>query len=143
MPSGPDTCRRSRWPARVQDQPLYLSQLWQTPDEQEFRRVPLPWERMAFGGMAFASDGALLLSEVEVPVGWYCDSLICNRPGRIWRLPSDGTAPRLLSGAPDLFGPFWSVGIEASGGWIVARTGLRTIALSKDGYAWNEVSPGQ
>ena len=72
-----------------QDQPLYLSQLWQTPDEQEFRRVPLPREPMAFGGMAFASDGALLLSEVEVPAGWYCDSLICNRPGQIWRMPSE------------------------------------------------------
>jgi hypothetical protein len=35
------------------------------------------------------------------------------------------------------------VGIKASGGWIVARTGPRTMALSKDGYAWNEVSPGQ
>ena len=127
----------------VQDRPLHLSQLWRTRDEQVFRTVPLPWKRMAFGGMAFASDGALLLSEVEVPPGWYCDSLVCNQPGRIWRLPSDGTEPRLLSGAPHLFGPFWAVGIEASGGWIVARTGLRTIALSKGGYDWREVSPGQ
>jgi hypothetical protein len=127
----------------VQDGPSYLSQLWRTTDEQEFRRVPLPWERMPFGGIAFASDGALLLSEVEVPPGWYCQSVTCNQPGRVWRLPPGGTEPSLLSDAPDLFGPFWSVGIQASGGWIVARTDLRTIALSKDGYTWKEVSPGQ
>jgi hypothetical protein len=34
------------------------------------------------------------------------------------------------------------VGIHFSGGSIVARTGLRTIALSADGYTWTEVRPG-
>jgi hypothetical protein len=127
----------------VQDGPSYLSQLWQTNDEREFRRIPLPWERMAFGGSAFASDGALLVSEVQIPAGWYCDQLVCNRQDRIWRLPPDGAEPRLLTGAPGLFGTFWAVGIRVSGGWIVARTGLRTIALSEDGYAWTEVTPGR
>ena len=49
------------------DAPLSLRELWRTDDEKEFRRFHLPWERMFFGGMAFAADGALLLAEVEVP----------------------------------------------------------------------------
>jgi hypothetical protein len=124
------------------DLALYLWELWRTHDEKEFRRVPLPWERIAFGGMAYASDGALLLAEVKGPAT-YCKSLTCNRAGRIWRLPPRGTEMRLLSDAPRLFGPFWAVGIEPSGGLIVARTGLRTIALSNDGYTWTKVSPGR
>lgn len=124
-----------------EDLPLYLWELWRTNDEQEFRRLPLPWERMRFGGMAFASDGALLLAEVQGS-DRYCDTLVCNRPGRIWRLAPDGTEPKLLPGAPRLFGPFWAVGIRSSGGSIVARTGLRTIALSDDGYTWTKVTPG-
>jgi hypothetical protein len=96
---------------------------------------------MLFGGMAFASDGALLLAEVLGPAT-YCDALVCNRAGRIWRLAPGGTRMRLLPGAPRLFGPFWAVGIDFSGGSIIARTGLRTIALSHDGYTWNEVTPG-
>lgn len=123
------------------DMPLHLRELWLTDDEKEFRRVPLPWEGMAFGGMAFASDGALLLAEVQGP-DTYCDSLVCNRPGRIWRLAPGGTELRLLSDAPRLFGSFRDVGIQFSGGAIVARTGLRTIALSEDGYTWTEVTPG-
>ena len=67
------------------DAPLSLRELWLTDDEKEFRRVPLPWERMFFGGIAFAADGALLLAEVKVPAS-YCQSLTCNPlPGRIWR----------------------------------------------------------
>lgn len=124
-----------------EDIPLHLWELWRTNDEKEFRRVPLPWERMLFGGMAFASDGALLLAEVMGP-DTYCDALSCNRAGRIWRLAPGGTELRLLSDAPRLFGPFWAVGIRYSGGLIVARTGLRTIALSEDGYAWTKVTPG-
>jgi hypothetical protein len=125
-----------------EDLPLYLWELWLTDDERHFRRVRLPWERMRFGGMAYASDGALLLAAVGGS-DRYCDALVCNRPGRIWRLDPDGTGLRLLPGAPRLFGPFWSVGIHFSGGSIVARTGLRTIALSADGYTWTEVRPGQ
>ena len=97
-----------------QDMPLYLWELWRTDDEKEFRRVPLPWERMSFGGMAFASDGALLLAEVRVPAT-YCDALTATEPGRIWRLPPGGTELRLLSDAPRLFGPFWAVGINSPG----------------------------
>jgi hypothetical protein len=124
-----------------QDMPLYLRELWWTDDEKEFRRVPLPWEPMAFGGMAFASDGALLLAKLKGP-HTYCDALTCNRAGRIWRLAPGGTELRLLPDAPRLFGPFWAVGIHFSGGLIVARTGLRTIALSEDGYTWTKVTPG-
>jgi hypothetical protein len=124
------------------DLPLYLWELWRTDDEQQFHRVRLPWERMRFGGMAFASDGALLLAEVGGS-DRYCDALVCNRPGRIWRLAQDETKPRLLPEAPRLFGPFWAVGIHFSGGSIVARTGLRTIGHSVDGYTWTEVTPGQ
>ena len=125
-----------------EDLPLYLRELWMTDDEQEFRRVALPWEQFRFGGMGFASDGALLIAEVEGS-DMYCDALVCNRPGRIWRLAPGSTEPRLLAGAPRLFGPFWAVGIYSSGGSIVARTGLRTIALSGDGYTWTKVAPGQ
>jgi hypothetical protein len=124
-----------------QDMPRYLRELWRTDDEREFRRVPLPWEQMAFGGMAFASDGALLVAEVQGP-HTYCAALVCNRPGRIWRLAPGGTELRPLPDAPRLFGPFWTVGIRFSAGTIIARTGLRTIALSDDGYTWTEVTPG-
>jgi hypothetical protein len=143
------------------DLPPHLRELWRTNDEKEFRRVPLPCERarcielpryrgttqadgMAFGGIAFAADGALLVAEVTGSAT-YCQSPTCNRnrPGRIWRLPSGGTEMRLLSDAPRLFGPFWAVGFEPSGGMIVARTGLRTIAVSNDGYTWTKVSPGR
>lgn len=124
-----------------EDMPLYMSELWLTDDEKEFRRVPLPWARMAFGGMAFASDGALLLAEVQGP-HTYCDALVCNRAGRIWRLAPGGTELEPLCDAPTLFGPFWAVGIRFTDGPIIARTGLRTIALSDDGYTWTEVTPG-
>jgi hypothetical protein len=124
-----------------EDLPLYLWELWWTDDEEEFRRVRLPWDRLRFGGMAFTPDGALLLAEVG-GTDHYCDQLTCNRPGRIWRLASHSAAPRLVAGAPKLFGPFWAVGIGSSGGWIVARTGMRTIALSRDGRRWTEVTPG-
>ena len=124
-----------------EDMPLYLWELWRTNGEKKFHRVPLPWEGMLFGGMAFASDGALLLAEVLGP-DTYCDALVCNRAGRIWRLAPGGTELKLLSDAPRLFGPFWAVGIHFSGGLIVARTALRTIALSEDGYTWSKVTPG-
>lgn len=129
----------------VPDMPMIFRELWRTNDEKEFRLVPLPAEPMAyFGGLAFAADGALLLAEVQGP-DTYCaiDALVCNRPGRIWRLPRGGTQMRLLPDAPSLFGPFWAVGIESSGGVILARTGERTIAVSKDGYTWTKVSPGR
>jgi hypothetical protein len=121
--------------------PYYMRELWRTDDEREFRRVPLPWKQMAFGGMAFASDGALLLAEVQGP-HTICDALVCNRSGRIWRLAPGGTELRLLPDAPRLFGPFWTVGIRFCAGSIIARTGLGTIALSDDGYTWTEVTPG-
>ncbi len=127
------------------DMPPIFRELWRTNDEKEFHLVPLPLEPMAFiGGIAFAADGALLLAEVQGP-DTYCaiDAVDCNRPGRIWRLPRGGTQMRLLADAPSLFGPFWAVGIKPSGGVIVARTGARTIAVSKDGYTWTEVSPGR
>lgn len=125
-----------------EDLPLYMWELWWTDDEEDFRRVRLPWDRLRFGGMAFASDGALLLAEVEGS-DHYCDQLTCNRPGRVWRLASGDSTPELLPKAPKLFGPFWAVGIRFSGGLIVARTGMRTIAISKDGRTWSQVTPGR
>ena len=123
------------------DTPLSLRELWWTDDEDEFRRVRLPWNDLRFGGMAFAPDGALLISEVTGSEH-YGIQFSRNRPGRIWRLASNRATPKLLRGAPGLFGPFWAVGLHSSGGWIVARTGMRTIALSRDGHRWKEVTPG-
>ena len=126
----------------VPDLPLYLWELWRTDDEKEFRRVPLPRNRMPFAGMAFASDGALLLAEVEDAM-CSISSPVCNRTGRIWRLPHEGNSLKLMSHAPTLFGPHGWVGLDQSGGGlIIARTGLRTIALSDDGYTWAKVTPG-
>lgn len=128
-----------------EDMPLSLRELWLTDDEQQFRRLVLPWDRLRFGGMAFAPDGSLLLAEVQGS-DRYCGApaaFTCDRPGRIWRLEPGSAEPRLLAEAPRLFGPFWAVGIQPSGGSIVARTGMRTIALSVDGYRWTEVTPGQ
>ena len=68
------------------DLPLYLRELWWTDDEKKFRRVTMPWKRMPFGGMAFASDGALLLAEVTVPDS-YCKSLTCNWAGQYGGYP--------------------------------------------------------
>lgn len=129
----------------VPDMPPIFRELWRTNDEKKFRLVSFPSEPMTyFGGLAFAADGALLLAEVQGP-DTYCflGPVGCNRPGRIWRLPRGGTQMRLLADAPSLFGPFWAVGIKPSGGVIVARTGARTIAVSKGGYTWTEVSPGR
>ena len=50
------------------DLPLFVWELWRTDDGEAFRRVPLPRDRVPFAGMAYASDGALLLAEVEEPV---------------------------------------------------------------------------
>lgn len=126
-----------------QDLPLFLRQLWRTDDEKAFRRVSLPRKRMAFGGMAFASDGALLLAEVSGPAT-YCRSLNCNRAGRIWRLPSDKSDIKPLAHAPRLSGLIGTdTLVNPGGGVIVARTGQRTIALSHDGYTWTNVTPGR
>ena len=80
-----------------QDLPAYLRQLWITEDEKTFHLVPLPRDRMAFKGMVFASDGALLVAEAEDPRGYCGDSC---RPGRIWHLPPRGTELKPLAGAP-------------------------------------------
>jgi hypothetical protein len=128
----------------LEDMPLYLDALWQTEDEETFRRIALPRDRPLFGGIAYASDGALLLAEVQGADTW-CGAGVsgtCTRHGRMWRFAPGSTEPELLSGAPRLLGPFWAVGISTSGGVIVARTGMRTIAVSTDGYRWTEVTPG-
>ncbi|MDZ5663380.1 hypothetical protein SFC79_16520 [Nocardioides sp. S-58] len=125
----------------LEDAPSYVNALWQTEDEKRFRQVPLPWDRPFFGGVAYAADGALLFAQVTGP-DTYCQKSLCTRPGTIWRFPRGSTTPELLAGAPALFGAFWSVGIYTSGGVIVARTGMRTIAISHDGYQWTPVTPG-
>ena len=128
-----------------EDLPLYMRELWLTEDEKAFHRVPLPWERMAFGGMVFASDGALLMAEAKDPLS-FC-AAAC-KPGRIWRLPPGETEVNPLPDAPsasDEGGVDWSVrgGLYyAGGGILVAHTGRRTIALSADGYTWSRVRPG-
>jgi hypothetical protein len=125
-----------------QDLPLYLRQLWRTDDEKTFRRVPLPWKQLAFGGMAFASDGALLLAETKGP-RFLCTGGICH-PGRIWRLPPGESEIKPLTDAPRLSGALRMGSLEPSrGGMIIARTGPRTIAISEDGYTWTKVSPGR
>ena len=124
------------------DLPLYLWELWRTDDEKAFHRVPLPWNRMPFAGLAFAPDGALLLAKVGDTM-CSISSPICDRTGRIWRLSPEGSSMKLLSHAPTLFGPHGSVGLDQGGGVIVARTGLRTVAVSTDGNTWSEVTPGR
>lgn len=125
------------------DLPLYLRQLWRTDDEEEFRNVPLPKNRMALAGIAFAADGSLLLAKMTSPAT-FCQSLTCNLAGRIWRLPPGETEMQPLPQAPRLFGRFSGDTLEPSGGGtIVARTGRRTIALSQDGYTWTKVTPGR
>jgi len=125
-----------------QDLPLYLRQLWRTDDEKTFRRVPLPWKRLAFGGMAFASDGALLLAETKGP-RFLCARGICH-PGRIWRLPPGSAEMKPLTDAPRVSGALRIDSLEPSrSGMIITRTGPRTIAMSEDGYAWTKVTPGR
>lgn len=127
------------------DLPSLLHGLWQTEDELTFRRVRLPKDFEFFGGIAYASDGALLLAEVQGPTA-YCgsgDPLACDRPGRIWRLGPHGAEFELLPEAPQLFGHFGMVGISVSGGMIVARTGHDTVAVSRNGYDWTGVRPGR
>jgi hypothetical protein len=123
------------------DMPLHLRELWRTHDEKKFRRVPVPGDQMPFAGMAFASDGALLLAEVD-DAECLISSPVCNRTGKIWRLAPEGSGIKLLSGAPTLFGPHLSVALKAGGGVIVAQTGYRKLAVSTDGYTWSEVTPG-
>jgi hypothetical protein len=126
------------------DLPLLVWELWQTDDGKAFRRVPLPRDRMPFAGMAYASDGALLLAEVEEPVTTCGFVGPCNRAGRIWRLPPGRSRTWLLPDAPRLFGSHGSMELsQSAGGVIVARTGHQTIAVSADGYEWTEAEPGR
>lgn len=125
----------------LQDLPSYVNALWQTDDEQRFRQVPLIWNRPYFGGIAYADDGALLFGRLfvsDVP----CSNPICGPPGEIWRYAPGSRVPELLAGGPGLLGPYWSGGIDTSGGVIIARTGMRTISVSSDGYHWRPVTPG-
>ncbi|WP_416955208.1 hypothetical protein ACNKF0_01660 [Nocardioides sp. T5] len=125
----------------LQDLPSYVDALWQTDDEQRFRQVPLPWHRPYFGGIAYADDGALLFGRLfvsDIP----CTKPICGPPGEIWRYAPGSNKPEPLAGAPGLVGPYWSGGIDTSGGVIIARTGMRTISVSYDGYRWRAVTPG-
>lgn len=121
--------------------PDYLRHLWLTDDEKAFRRIPLPWNPMAFAGLAFASDGALLVSEAKDPLAFCADTC---RAGRIWRLPPGGGHLKPMADAPTLS----AIGRDnvflqnVGGGMIVARTGKRTVVVSPDGYSWTEVRPG-
>ena len=137
---GPDEFQAVALLDEPMDLPYYVRQLWVTTDEESFHRVPLPWERRAFSGIAFASDGALLLAEARDPLGWCAATC---RPGQIWRLPPGGIELEPQDEAPRLHGPRFGIGLRyAGGGMTVARTGSRTIAISPDGYTWTEVTPG-
>jgi hypothetical protein len=130
------------------DLPQYLRELWRTDDENTFHRVPLPWRRMPagglpFAGMVFASDGALLLAEANGSPRNLCPGGRCH-PGRIWRLPAGMTEMKPLAHAPRPAGPVGLTALETSGGgMIVALTGPRTIAVSRDGYTWTTITPGR
>nr|WP_300048994.1 hypothetical protein [uncultured Nocardioides sp.] len=127
----------------LEDLPLVLLELWLTDDELTFRRVQLPWDEPYFGGVAFTSDGALLLAEVLEPDPSCTRGYSCSRPGRIWRLAPGQDKFEPARGAPRLLGDFGDVGIGVSGGMIVARTDNESVAVSKDGHRWIEVTPGR
>lgn len=125
----------------LQDLPSYVNALWQTDNEQRFRQLRVPWHRPYFGGIAYADDGALLFGRLFVS-DISCSEPICGPPGEIWRYAPGSNTPEPLAGAPSLLGPFRSGGIDTSGGVIIARTGMRTISVSSDGYHWTPVTPG-
>ena len=140
---GPDHRQAVAMTKELEDLPLVLLELWQTKDERAFRRVPLPWDEPFFGGIAYTPDGALLLAEVLGPEHWCASRSTCHRPGRIWRMAPGGTDVELARDAPRLFGHFGYVGIDVSGGMIVARTSMQSVAVSRDGHRWTEVTPGR
>ena len=114
------------------DTPHQLRKLWRTDDEKRFIRARLPQDRMPFAGMAFASDGALLLAEVA-DTECSISPVPCTRRGRIWRLAPDGKDIALLRDGPALFGSHGSDLLDADGGVIVAQSGYRTLAVSATG----------
>jgi hypothetical protein len=140
---GPDHRQAVAMTQYGEDIPLVLLELWQTDDERAFRQVPLPWDEPYFGGIAYTPDGALLLAEVLGPKTWCASRISCYRPGRIWRMAPGGTDFEPARDAPRLFGHFGLVGIDVSGGMIVARTGNESVAVSRDGHRWTEVTPGR
>jgi len=133
-----------------EDAPLLLRELWRTKDENTFRRVRLSWKGPdgspdfhAFGGIAFAADGALLLARLVGPAA-ICRKLVCNHRWTMWRLSPHGADLRPLPGAPRMVGDYYPDLLSNAGaGVIVARTGSRTIEVSHDGYAWMKVTPGR
>ena len=72
----------------------------------------------------------------------YCGTSPCTRPGTIWRFPRGAPCPSPWLVPRPCSAPIRSVGISTSGGVIVARTGMRTISISYDGYRWTPVTPG-
>jgi hypothetical protein len=109
-----------------QDGPRYLWELWVTDDERAFHRVPLSRTPKDLGGVAFASDGGLLLVE--------------ETGHRLWRLARGATEIEPVPDAPKLSEPST---LFNSGGVIVALTGARSLAISTDGSTWTQVNPGR
>lgn len=109
-----------------EDQPRTIGELWLTDDERAFHEVRLAWTPQDFGGLAFASDGSLLLAE--------------STGHRLWRLPPGSGVLEPAPHAPRLADD-WS-SLHISGAVIVARTGRTRAAVSTDGISWVEVSPG-
>lgn len=129
-----------------QDMPLLLRELLLTDDEKTFRRVPLPWKDHGFGGIAFAADGALLVAGLDGPAT-YCEKQVCNRHWTMWRLSPHAAKRghfRPVPGAPPMYGQSYpDVLSNTGGGVLVARTGGRTIGISRGGYSWTKVTPGR
>ena len=111
-----------------QDGPRYLWELWVTDDERAFHKIPLSRTPKDLGGVAFASDGGLLLGEAT--------------GHRMWRLARGATDIEPVPHAPRLSEPIQWWTLFNSGGVIVARTGPRALAVSTDGSTWTQVTPG-
>ena len=139
---GPGTAFAVAMNDSPQDLPLYLRELWST-DDTTVRRIPLPWDRMVLGGLAFAPDKTLLVAEGKDPIGFCAPHC---RPGRIWRLPFGSTTLRPAPDAPRL-APWTSPldrGLDAIGtGPIVGYISYRTVAISTDGRTWTKATPGR
>ena len=139
---GPGTAFAVAMNDSPQDLPLYLRELWST-DDKAVRRIPLPWDRMVLGGLAFAPDKTLLVAEGKDPLEFCAPHC---RPGRIWRLPFGSRTLRPAPDAPRL-APWTSPldrGLHAIGtGPIVGYINHRTVVISTDGRTWTKVTPGR
>jgi hypothetical protein len=90
-------------------------------DEHTWRKISTATAPKQIAGMAFASDGTLLVS---------------NLSNQLWFLPPGGTTLRPLADGPRVDR------LDTSGGMLIAYTGPRMIAVSTDGHSWTTLTPG-